>query len=380
MRNFDFVGNQILLRILLVSVISFLVVSLGAQNLKAAPFTGNYLWSLEGQQVEEQDVLSSSTLTSFSVVANLKNKLTNNFFLHFSPGVFFTSARAQDLVLYKRPSNSFFANQAKMSFRPLYALQLQAGAINQGFLKNSQLVSGRAFPSAKLKLRMLPKEWKSQIFLEAQQAIPTSYTFSTEAQDEEETPSLRTYGFGYRFMPVREFKVSLGGYYYEYSNLPQVVAVESELLGNTVNKFSSQTAAFEYDFKGLSGYGSVDLKLGSFDATVGGTFIQNTEALDGLNQGYSIFGSGKIHLASDSLVGMSVTHFRVEPDTSPGYYNSSTQPNNRLGFSYKLFYRFKKSNFQINGKFSTMTPIYEDDLMGERSIFLLSVESLGASI
>ena len=129
MRNFDFVGNQILLRILLVSVISFLVVSLGAQNLKAAPFTGNYLWSLEGQQVEEQDVLSSSTLTSFSVVANLKNKLTNNFFLHFSPGVFFTSARAQDLVLYKRPSNSFFANQAKMSFRPLYALQLQAGAI-----------------------------------------------------------------------------------------------------------------------------------------------------------------------------------------------------------------------------------------------------------
>ena len=134
-------------KLITLSTICLMLILVSADRSSAAGFTGKYSWSLEGQQVEEAEVLSQSTLTSFAVSADLKNKLTDQFFVHFSPGVFFTSARAQGLILYKRPSNSFFANQAKVSYRPFYALQLQAGAINQGFLKNPLLVSSRAFPS-----------------------------------------------------------------------------------------------------------------------------------------------------------------------------------------------------------------------------------------
>ncbi len=365
-----------LIQALVLVPLIFLAIKAHASNLK-----GSYSWSIEGKQIEEQEVLAQSTLTSFYLGADFRHRLTQQFSLYFSPAFIFASGRSQALIIDKRPRNSFYANQAKVSFRLVRALIVQAGAINQDFLGNSQLVSNRAFPAAKLKIRLFPRSWGAHLNFENQVAIPTSYTFSTEAEAEEPTPTLTTSTLTLKWKPFDELSVKAGMTYFQFSQLPQVVAVDSVLLGNTVDQFSTQTAAFAYEFKGFSGNASGKFKLpDGIDLNLGTTAIINTEALEGFNRGYSVSGGFDIHLPKSMLLGLSLKHFRVEPDTSPAYYNSSSQPNNRMGFTYKAYYRFKNSNFQVSGSYSHMTRIYVDDLMGERSVVYFSVETLGASI
>ena len=146
-----------------------------------------------------------------------------------------------------------------MGVIPFEFRELRGGAINQGYLNSPMLVSGRrAFPGFQAILSHDFENIRAELSVE--QVVPTSYSMNLDREDKEETPFFQTQSLQFKGKSLKLIEWSVTGGHFGWSNIPDKVAYESSLQGNSVIGSESVAGSqFKYDFDGL--FASTELCL-----------------------------------------------------------------------------------------------------------------------
>lgn len=337
-------------------------------------------WSLSAVHSEEKEILSESTRADVAGSVELSKNFDGQLLILARPAFRFVTGRDQDVFADRLPKDKIYADEAKLRWTPLEGTMLggsllEAGALNQSLLANSLLVDSRPFPAARAQVGLTPTS-STKVKVDAQAAIPSSYTLEDQATDNEPLPNLQTYSAVLEQLVSNSASIELGATYFNYDNLPQIVAVESKKLGNSVDIFSSSTGKFLYNYQGIALHAQVDVSLGSWDLGWKGQGIRNTDAPSDMGTGYVSTLNAKHPFGSTHEGGLTFSYYRVQPDTAPAMYTDAIFGNNRIGAGASAFVNHLRWGLQFKASYFQDTPYYANDLMGDRNLFLISVGNL----
>jgi hypothetical protein len=332
-------------------------------------------WSLSAVHAEEKDLLSESTRADVAGSIELKKVFDDQLIILARPAFRFVTGRDQDVFSDRLPKDKIYADEAKVGWMPSEGSILEAGALNQSHLENGLLVDERPFPAARLQTGFTAGK-KTLIELAAQIAIPSSYTLEAQATDNEPLPKLQTYSAILDQLVSEDVSVRAGATYFTFQDLPQIVAVDSKRLGNTVDVFSSSTGRFLYNYQGVALQAQAGVKLGAWDLAWKGEGIRNTSAPSKLGTGYISTLQIQRPLSVTHDGGLSASYYRVQPDTAPAMYTDAIYSNNRIGAGLNAYVNHNRWGLQFKASYFQDTPYYANDLMGDRNLFLLSVGNL----
>lgn len=333
-------------------------------------------WSLSAVRAEEKQViLSESTRADVSGAIELKKNFDDQLILLARPAFRFVTGRDQDVFADRLPKDKIYADEAKISYLPMAGSALEGGALNQSHLENGLLVDDRPFPAARAQIGLQPAN-AMVLELSAQLAIPSSYTLEAQATDNEPLPKLQTYSVMLDQLVSQDLSISAGATYFKFDDLPQIVAVGSKRLGNSVDVFSSSTGRFLYAYQGVAVQLQADYKLGAWDLMWRGEGIHNTEAPSELGTGYVSTLQAQRPVSPIHQAGVSASYYRVQPDTAPAMYTDALYSNNRIGAGLSAYVNHDRWGLQFKASYYQDTPYFQNDLMGDRTLFLLSVGNL----
>ena len=285
-------------------------------------------------------------------------------------GVNVQSGYAQSQFGENVPKNGVELREALVQFKPISRVTLQAGAINQAHWNAPLIVSAQAFPGALERVLLGSKSFNVE--LKAQQAVPTSSTLATKSVEAETMPTFMTEGATVRAKLLERVSLSVFALHYAFSNLPSVVAQDSELYGNTVTEVTAKRSQFTYGFDGFSyGAGAKVLLSRTLLWGADGQVVQNASAPGSFNQAYLASSGFEIGLAGDIDLKPKAEYFFAESDVTPGYYNGSDRGhNNRVGWAADLSATFKKAGFTVGGRY-VMSELINTSLNQTRQSFIL---------
>ena len=340
----------------------------------AAPtdYSGSLKWSLGGESYREEEIAQRGDNTSFFLGFRFERNIKDWALVKVAPGFKYASGSGQGLIHDDRPRNSFFASEAKI--QTLGRFSVQAGAIGQSFLHQPAIVSPtRSFPGLMGSVKIVESK-RMQLGLSLQSAIPTTYSYSTQAEEREATPSFQTALINYTYSSKRLPTLTLSAMAFEYGDLPQIVAVESADQGNSVTLTSSETGQFDYAFAGYGFSGLSEIRVAKrMSIETRGHYAINSKAEDLRNKSYYAFIGGKYRLSKDSSILVGGYTIRRESDIAPSEFNYG-RVNNRVGGGLSAEYQID-SSLKIKGLAEQTTPIFQSDLMSDRNSFSIKLES-----
>lgn len=288
------------------------------------------LASLEAISVD--DLQTESRVVSFSMFADIKQTVLPNLEASvIAGGVLETGSNESLFVDEFKPRQDLVLKEASISYSPIEAISLEAGALNQSRYNSPLLLTDTAFVSARESLNFKLTDYSFGLFLS--QAVPSNHFLTNRLGSVDEgAPSLLIEGISMHLAgDVMFFKTQIMRF--KFNNLSSNVAFNSQFLGNSTRGTTSSTAAFLYDFEGYNMAFEVGFNIGeSTSLTFKGEYLYNDKAPDGRNTGY--LGSTTIELGHFSLTG---EYFKNESDSSPAFYNSATYGHNdRDGYGLGL--------------------------------------------
>lgn len=296
-----------------------------------------------------------------------------------SPNLNLYSSRVQERYDDDTFQSRLWMMDAHLSVEPVEFFELRAGALSQGFLGTSMLVSSyRSFPGVQEILKIKGDEVEARIIV--QQAVPTSHSLNTDREKQEKLPSFNTQTFsakGKHFGFV-EWK-STGGFF-QWSNLPSKVANESRLLGSMGTGIDVADSKFTYEHRGWFGTAEVCLCTDSRVDWIGEYVrIRNTSADNFAADAQSVGFGTTIHLG-DRKLDLRYRKFFIESDATVASYNKGKYGHtNRDGDSLEASLGFKKDKFRIYAQGFRATPINHSEAQRDLSIYYLGVETEDAS-
>jgi len=358
---------------------------LGLEELSAQPLKKNsYQWKMTLNGASWEENTNKSVGFNTRLQTKLIFQINQKFNIKLEGGVNWFSDNSQyDLTEYG--SNEFiFAKEASLNFSLFNNLTLSAGSLSQGFLNAPLLISGgRSFPGLKQKLAI--KKYKYEVGLVAQQLIPTSTAFNDERTEEEEVPTFYTgtifadYNFKNPFtvLPTAKLSTHLALSYFQFNDLPSIVADRGGLYGHTGNDVGiGPNSRFNYEFSGYVFEPSILLEdKNNYQLKLGGYWADNTEALNN-DRIQSMYVEGNKTI-KNYAVGLRVENYFKDSETSPAIYSSGYYGgNNREGMLYEASLEFKKYNFKVLAKYIDAELISLNPVQDNRTAYYLGVETL----
>lgn len=292
-----------------------------------------------------------------------------------SPNLSLYSSRVQERYDDDTFQNRIWMLDAHLSLEPVEYFELRAGALNQGFLGSSMLVSSlRSFPGIQEIVKF--KGEQAEVKFIVQQAVPTSHTLNTERETQEKLPSFNTQTFtakGKHFDLI-EWK-STGGLF-KWSNLPSKVAWDSRLSGAMGEGLEVADSRFTYDHQGWFGTAELCFCMDSkIDFIVEGQRIHNTKADSFAADAQSLGLGGRIRFG-DRELDLRYRQFFIESDATIAAYNKSKYGHtNRAGDGLEASLAFKKDHFKIYAQGFRANPINRSEAQRDMSIYYLGVET-----
>ncbi len=332
-------------------------------------------WKLSAVHSEEKELMSESVRADIEGSLELSKTFDDQFTILLRPAFRFVNGRDQDIFSDRLPKDKIYADEAKVTWSPAKESLVEAGSINQSHLENGLLVDERPFPAGRAQLGLQPTD-STLMRLAAQFAVPTSYTLEDKATGNEPLPKLQTYSAMLEQLVTQTSSIEVGATYFTFQDLPQIVAVDSLRLGNSVDLFSSSTGRFRYDYQGVALQAQANLALGAWDFIWRGEGIRNTSAPSSLGTGYVSTIEAKRAMSEAREGGLSLSYYRVQPDTAPALYTDPIYSNNRIGAGASAFVNHLRWGLQFKASYYQDTPYYQNDLMGDRNLFLISVGNL----
>lgn len=352
------------------------------QSAAGDKLSGTWKLKLSGGQSEEG--LDSETIVDFVINPNLKYKLNDN--LHINADLALLLNSSQQQSRFQKESG------ARVGFNELVAnynigdkIDVQAGAVNQGFLRDSLVISKyRAFPGVKGVIH-LGKGSKSGIkgSISATSAVPTSSTLNSNLSEKEATPSFVAQAFTLEkplnFSKQNDFAWMVSGGHYKYTSLPAVVAEKSSYFGNTTNGELSSGARFIYDFDGGFVAGKFGVMLNRRFEIYGRThMVQNFEAPDRFNRGG--LNQVGITVGARDRYTFYLSQGFMESDVAPTYYMSNWGGfANREVRSFGIAFESKASSYKVLAELSQSDEINDVENQDQINSFLIKLETTNVS-
>ncbi len=333
-------------------------------------------WSIETGWTSFDHLNESGDAAYVLLSTRLNLPLTKWLRLHFHPQGEFYSARVQERYDADTYSNRLRVREGYVSVAPLNSLELRGGLISQQELKQPLLVSqSRAFPGAAEFVRF--DLGFVNLTLAAQQLIPTSYSIDAEREDKEALPQFRTETLILDGQVLNWMDWRASGGLFEWKQLPNKVAFESGLWGNSSVGEVAPGAEFRYGFRGWQG--GLDARFGPeeswFHLLTEFRRLQNTAAPDGLNNAQS-WGVGPQLNFRGRTVSALYRRFFAEKDATVSLYSSSNLGGtNRMGDQIEFKYAFTDYRFSIVGGWTNAVTIRNNPLQNTLTSYYLGVET-----
>lgn len=293
-----------------------------------------------------------------------------------TPGAVFYTSRLQQRIETDDYKSTVYVDDSFLQFTPIKEFELRAGALSQRFLDMPLLVSrGRAFPGL---MQLGHFDFGSDVHLDivAQQVVPTSRSLNTERNTREALPMFQTQSAHLNVKPVPDVTLGFWGGHYQWTNLPNKVAADSQLLGNTRTGELWAATKFAYGFDGYFGGAR-----GCFCPPVGlGGEVSlmrftNTSAPAGRRNG-QMFEVSPMWRARDWDLRLTGALFFNERDTTPATYNPARYGNNnRNGYSAEVKLHLKSYGFSVVGQYVDAGTINRDPNQQRLTSMLLGVET-----
>jgi len=275
-----------------------------------------------------------------------------------------------------RPEQTIFLNDARVTWTPFAFLALHAGALSQEHYESPIFISGGTFPA--LAQEIVPyRDALWRVSLLAQQAIPTSKTFSNRSFGKEATPLLFTGTGRVEFDDPETFALAGRVTYFQFDNLTRGIARDSRFYGNTVLGAGVVGARFFYEFQGIEAGAKLAVPItDGARVFVRNSFIHNSKAAKSRNQANYV--EGGIRLA---FSGFAITPlggwFRVEDDPSVAFYNSKRLAhNNRKGWLAGLELELEEERVVVAAKYVKADVLRLNPLQADRTYAEVSLATL----
>ena len=355
-------------------------VRIQAESLREKPRKWSGEWSVEagGAGFNEGKDEGRTSFTYFR--SKLNYKFADFLQLRTQPRVDFYFSQLQQRFDNDDMESKFRLAEAVLSLTPTDYLEFNAGAINQSYLNSSMLISRRrAFPGLQ---EMVYRDFNAgkgrvKIGVVAAQTIPTSFSLSTERQDKEPLASFNTQALTVsgKFPSDMKFDVVAG--HYSWSNLPDHVAFQSAIAGNSVIGEVAPGARFRYGFDGffLTAQGCACSLTSWGGLNLGFERIRNGSAAEGFGNAQS-WSIGPHLKFSDITLDVVYRNFFIEKDTTVAYYTSSFTGNtNRMGDEVEMKLDFIRYGFAVRAEWMNAVPIRSNSTQDTMTSVLLGVES-----
>ena len=352
----------------------------GLSSLSSLQFENHWGFALGG--IDSSELTQEQKGSFLKVKSYWKIELTPQLYFKGDVQANLNSKRSQGHYLYK--DNPISLKEAILEYTPFHWLKVRGGALNQGRFQSPLLIDSVAFPGLMAEAHLLKERVHGyQLDFFASQSIPTSQSKNSERQEKEKTPSFLTSGFVFSLPSSRPEKFRLQYFQFYFSHLPNKVAYESGLRGNTVHQVASgQSARFTHTFAGYSLQSQLGYQIHP-QWTLYGSYqhLRNNRTTKRLGQGELLSGSVYWNALEGPKSQWEGTYgiFYNGSDSSPSAYNSGYfGHNNRKGSFWKLSHH--KKSYSLHTQYWSYGTLYSNPHQGDKQLFMLELEVHRVSI
>lgn len=341
------------------------------------PYTVEWKFRLSGEnEGEGKDAATAAHLRFFT-------KLEYKFFpwlkAHLEPRFEFYSSNLQARFEGDDYQNKFTIGDTYLSLKPIRYMEARGGAVGQRIMGNDFLLgTRRSFPGVMAIFSTETEPFNTSLMVE--HVIPTSYTLSDERVGKEAVPSLQI-----QAIKVEGKHPGFGNWHgtvghYTWSNLPDKVAFESAIQGNTVTN-SEQTAGarFAYGFDGFY-WGGTLCVCDAHDVFPVGLKMKYRGAHNRLAPSQAadaeLLGAGPQFKIGSTDLSLMYSRFFIESDASVARYGRSKYGYaNRVGDQIEAVADFKNSGFSLGAHWTNALPVADRPTQQTYSDFMIWVET-----
>ncbi len=320
-----------------------------------------------------QEGQDESQLVFFSIRPKAHLPLSKSFGVRSDLQLNLTTGRAQSR--FQNPNFNFFNMRELVAYyEPSTWINVKAGSVNQEkYFNNRMFIADRSFPGVAVASGLKNKTFA--IRPNVQYAIPTSTSFESQRTEAEPLPSLRSVGLKAEWSPREWLHLDANINQFEFSQLPSVVAFQSNRLGNSVLGVDPSESFFRYGFAGLAQAYILTTRYSSRiqqEFQIG--IIENTEAPSDRRRSQWVGTSLDIDF-NDFAIKPNFASFYAESDSTPALYSAFEYGrNNRQGQSYGLDIQLKKMGCTIKAAWVQADLIEARPLQADLDIFNLYLE------
>lgn len=319
------------------------------------------LWNLESEADSFSSSIDNYFYFQFKGVGKLRYDFMDRLSLNLQANVLFQGGQFQSRFNDLVPSGPAYLSYGYINYDVLddQKIQLQAGALSQSEVFGSNVfISSRAFPGAGIKFGLGDSKMGFKAMV--QETVPTTYTFSTNLAERENTPRLSTSKAGF-YYKQNNIKLSMDVGIFDYTSLPSIVAQTSRLYGNSVDGtgFASE---FVYDFRGwLTNFDLAYILNDDTTFRLAVDMLQNTSAPSAFNQSQAIQVSGHHRLNRTLGFDLAFTNFFVESDAVPAFFTSrSLGQTNRIGNAVEVGIQWLEAKVRLSAGYAVSNLINPD--------------------
>lgn len=299
-------------------------------------FVGKYV---DNQQVEAR-------VLGLKLMADIEVPYSDKLKVEFSGGTLLeTGSNSSYITNEYAPSRIWIIRKAEVTYSPLNAINLEAGALSQSDYNSPLLLSGAAFLGVRETLNLNISQ-NYRLYVKLQQSIPNNINLVQRigVVQENGTPYYFNEALGLELKgDLLGIKVEASKF--RFQSLGAGMANISRNFGNSITSGNNISSRFIYAYGGYNTTWNVNFSpLDGFEVDFYGQFIYNEKAPDKRNTAH-LYG---LHLNFNPVY-IKLEEFRTESDASIAYYNSKMYShNNHRGMVYKIGHKIEgDTKFEI---------------------------------
>lgn len=287
----------------------------------------------------------------------------------------YTGAASNLLTDEGKPFTGVLLNEISLTYKPWKPLQFQAGILETAFSSlPTSMIDSLGFPGSSEKV-ILGGD-KLNVSLMSRQLIPTASTLGSRYLPNDTTPFLLINTLELNSAVSSVLKLGASVAYFNFQNLSQGAAQDSQFGGNTILGLGNTAAKYAYDFEGLESALEAQIKLThKWDLDFRGAGILNVQAPDGHNQGIS--GATKLSFTGSAYkLSGQVLYYYNQSDTLPATYTSINYGNNnRSGPGGSLRVDLLKQSLSFYGTWIRASVITQSPFQSDRNLVIFGAET-----
>lgn len=335
-------------------------------------------WDLEFAGEFEGEGQDEALAVMTSLGLEMDFRFTQSLLLKLSPGAKFYSARAQKRFDSDNFEDRVTLREAYLQYSPSPLFTAGVGTYSQNFISQPQLISGgRSFPA--LYLASEHSFEMVKVYAQAEEAVPTSYTYNALREEKEALPGLRALKLGTDIKLTSDLEANFAVGNLNWRNLPSRVAFTSQQLGNTPSGENFEASSrfrtgFDIQFAEVGLLACRDCRW-SFEVSFRRS--RNSQAPSD-SADAQMFGGGIRHHGKDLNTTFLIHDFFAESDVTPASYSQSSLGNtNRKGLMAQLEVEIPSLDIKMKGQWIQANPLAASPYQNDRNSIYLGVETDG---